>query len=796
MGLSEAILVVVSVLEGRRFPKRPRHKIIVETKFDGETLVTDPIDHVESPEFTTELAWELSKKSLHQHRLQRTPIKIQCYALDTLTSQKEPVGYVILDLRTAQQKPARAQWHSLLSTKYTRLKPELKLMLSLEDDTQPSQSPTGKQQQTQQADEGRRSGPSSRFQTIQFTLNEEQGYYEIGPQQDGNQIFVLSVTIGLASNLAKLIPSKFTLTDPNLGGGFYFYYSLLTNDVTNEVFHDLLQPNFPAERASVRICSNVDHLREFFTQHSGLEIHLCSGDQILGKAVVSFQGLLSERETLATPAVIEGMFPLLAPGSGHQHLGPPQDTEPGVGVSVSLRCEQPDIARNVPTGSSPAGGRDMRGQSSPKQVSVPVSPPRGRPRKDSKEANANAPMGYPSETPPRPLSSTPHGAQEHHDPTSAVNARTQKQQYSPPKKSKTTAAAPPPQVTEPGPSTIPPLRTRLPLEPSAHHFCFSIDLRSISNLEVSSPVNCYLRYTYPFFGSSAPVMTSPPVQVQRNTEVLLPKSFCAFDFAASPHSLQDTLTRVPLVIEVWHKDSMAGNVLIGVSTALLASVLSANKVEVLTQGQVTGYRQIYNERIFILTTEKPPRKIGELHMVLGLEDLGPVNLHQVMGANEYSLSSSLESSQASSAIPLAEPQRVPPAQPKPPPVTDPRDTAEYKAALELELWKEQQEEMFQAQMQHRENSQMKALADEWKKRDKERELMVKKKLEEYSRLEGKLKQSIAELEKRERQLTINETQVTHMREQLEREHDRKMTEIREAARRMKDECSHQVEMER
>lgn len=48
----------------------------------------------------------------------------------------------------------RAQWHSLLSTKYTRLKPELKLMLSLEDDTQPSQSPAGKQQQTQQADEG------------------------------------------------------------------------------------------------------------------------------------------------------------------------------------------------------------------------------------------------------------------------------------------------------------------------------------------------------------------------------------------------------------------------------------------------------------------------------------------------------------------------------------------------------------------------------------------------------------------------------------------------------------------
>ena len=78
--------------------------------------------------------------------------------------------------------------------------------------------------------------------------------------------------------------------------------------------------------------------------------------------MVSFQGLLSEQEKLATPAVIEGMFPLVAPGSSHQLLGPPQDTEPGVGVSVSLRCDQPNITGNIPSGSSPAGSRDMLGQ--------------------------------------------------------------------------------------------------------------------------------------------------------------------------------------------------------------------------------------------------------------------------------------------------------------------------------------------------------------------------------------------------------------------------------------------------
>ena len=41
--------------------------------------------------------------------------------------------------------------------------------------------------------------------------------------------------------------------------------------------------------------------------------------------------------------------------------------------------------------------------------------------------------------------------------------------------------------------------------------------------------------------------------------------------------------RVPVIIEVWHKDSMAGNVLIGVSSASLATVLTADKVQVLAQ---------------------------------------------------------------------------------------------------------------------------------------------------------------------------------------------------------------------
>lgn len=38
------------------------------------------------------------------YRLQRTPIKLQCFALDPVSSAKENIGYIVLDLRAVQEK--------------------------------------------------------------------------------------------------------------------------------------------------------------------------------------------------------------------------------------------------------------------------------------------------------------------------------------------------------------------------------------------------------------------------------------------------------------------------------------------------------------------------------------------------------------------------------------------------------------------------------------------------------------------------------------------------------------------
>ena len=73
----------------------------MEAKFDNEQLTTDPVNHDETIEINQELAWELDKKSLRQHRLQRSVIKVNCFAVGE--SFKENIGYIILDIQSASE---------------------------------------------------------------------------------------------------------------------------------------------------------------------------------------------------------------------------------------------------------------------------------------------------------------------------------------------------------------------------------------------------------------------------------------------------------------------------------------------------------------------------------------------------------------------------------------------------------------------------------------------------------------------------------------------------------------------
>ncbi|XP_073658553.1 centrosomal protein of 120 kDa isoform X2 [Tursiops truncatus] len=706
---SDQLLIVVSILEGRHFPKRPKHMLVVEAKFDGEQLATDPVDHTGQPEFATELAWEIDRKALHQHRLQRTPIKLHCFALDPLSSARETIGYIVLDLRTAQETKQAPKWYQLLSNKYTKFKSEIQISIALETDTKaPVDSFKAKGAPPR---DGRVPAGLSGLDAkdIVAVLNEEGGYHQIGPAEYCTDFFMMSVTIAFATQLEQLIPCTMKL--PERRPEFFFYYSLLGNDVTNEPFNDLINPDFEPERASVRIRSSIEILRVYLALQSKLQIHLCCGDQSLGSTEIPLTGLLKKGSTEINhrPVTVEGAFILDPPNRAKQKLAPvPVDLAPTVGVSVALQREGLDAQSLIElktqnehephhskkTVFTPTKEKTHTGVKSPRMSPVPPhsqSPPT---RDNATESEVES-LQYDKDTKPNPKAvSSSEPALLAQPVTTSIASGTASGQ-------------------------------KIAVPATSHHFCFSIDLRSIRDLEVGFPVNCILRYSYPFFGSAAPIMTNPPIEVRKNMEVFLPQSYCAFDFATMPHQLQDTFLRS-------------------------------------------------NNRIV------------DLSYTVTLEDYGLVKMREIFVS---------DSSQGVSAV-QQKPSSVPPA-PCPSEIqTEPRETLEYKAALELEMWKEMQEDIFENQLKQKELAHMQALAEEWKKRDRERESLVKKKVAEYTVLEGKLQKTLVDLEKREQQLALAESELQRERRELKSERERNLQELQDSIRRAKEDCVHQVELER
>uniref|UniRef100_A0A3Q3EQM5 Centrosomal protein 120 n=1 Tax=Labrus bergylta TaxID=56723 RepID=A0A3Q3EQM5_9LABR len=714
---TDQLLIVVSILEGRHFPKNPRLSLMVQASFDGEQLATDPVEHREQPQFSTELAWELDRRTLHQHRLQRTPIKLQCFAIDSVSRRRESVGYIVLDLRSVQEVKQEPRWYPLLSSKYTKQRPALLLSMLLEKDTKPSEpSPDRFKAKKAPPRQGSPAVTDLLPEQLEATLIPDQGYHQVGPADLCSDMFVLSVTVAFATKLEQLIPSTMKLSAE--GSEFFFYYSLLSNDITSEPFHNLLSPDFEPERASVRIRSSKQILQAFLSQQPGLEIHLCCGNHSLGSTDVSLSALSNVSVDLETKAAtVEGAFILVPPKRIKQTLPAlPADLQPTVGVAVTLRREEVKPQVHTP------GKRKPPASSSP----APPLPPASSHTESEAESLLEE------------LRHREDLAGEAGNVTPAAEGAASSVSVSAPKVS---------------------------IPSSAHHFCFSWTSAASGTS---------------FFGSAAPIMTNPPVELQRNTEVSLPQSYCAFDFAALPQQLQDTFLRVPLVVEVWHRDSTCRDQLIGRASVQLSHLLRSEKSPVMASTGEEGWRQTHQDRIPVVTSH-PAEKVAELSYVATLEDLGLVRAREVIVSDSSQVRQ--ECNKPANLAPLD-------------PTVAPRDTLEYRTALELELWKEEQEDLFDDQLRKKELSHMQALAEEWRRRDREREALVKKKEVEYNVLEEQLQKTLSDLERREKQMAEAELETQRLQRELRAEHDLTQRELQESSRRLQQDFDHRAALER
>ena len=433
-----ASLITLSVLEATRLPPRADATFAISVKFGRDALVTGSFPHDESVTVNEDLAFEISKADLNHHKMLRTPIKLTCIATDKETGAQTPVGYVIVDLRSARSGPESARIYPVLNSDY-KTKPELKVALAI---LPASQLPHRTAEPLPALD------PETQIGDIPVLLLPT-GHYLVGA---GDDKYIFTVTLGPIERLVDLI-----VPGTKLGESFCFQMTLFGETVSTEPFVDL-STSPPTERASVRIQSTPRLLGEFYKRASPMKIFLVSGEHQIAVATVPLVDLAG---IAGTPSkTVDGSFPM---------LGSAPNSNSMLRVSVGIRLDE----------SQPG----------------------------------------------------PRHRQQTHLPAAS-----------------TTGSYFPAQLQQ--------AAEALGGESEVHHFQCSVDLKAIKITQMPvQTARIYLRYSYPFFGSSAPIITAP-LEVQKNQERTLAQGYCSFDFAASPTDVRSQFYSSPIRAELYQVDKV------------------------------------------------------------------------------------------------------------------------------------------------------------------------------------------------------------------------------------------------
>ncbi|CAF3438148.1 unnamed protein product [Rotaria socialis] len=725
----DRILLVVSILEGRNFPSQPSSQLTVDAKFDGEILTTDPVDFTSTPDINQELAWELDKKTFQQHKLQRSVIKCNAYAT-ALSGQRESLGYFMIDIRplnTAQ----KIRWHHLLQTKYPKLKSEFSICAYIEDDQSTrSASATSKTSKTPSTTGISSASSASRSKHLQPVLLEDKGYYQLGADVSSAEIFGLSITIRSAKNLIHLLPSSTAL---NTQHGYCFYYSLFGNKVTTEQFHDLIQPQFYPERASVRIRSSIQLLRSYFETMRPIEFSLRSGNDIIGQTHIPLHKIVKPLQQKSGmersfDELTEEFHLRLAPSSGNEKIKPSEDENSQATVKVEIK-----LSREIP---------------------ISEQKPNNDKQQRLKSNSANQNLTSNTSVVDNELSISQHVQQ-----ISINNHATTDDHVSSPIFHGTSD------------------------QHLSHHYCLSIDLKSLRNLRLSHSTYLYCRYVYPFLGTSTPILTHPPLHMPYTSstppnEHLLPHGLCIFNFAVDTEQLTSHFHREPLTVEVYCRDqdrSERKDELFGLVRLQLDSVLKVEKQRCSSNvNGILGWRQTWTQTLPVIGANT--EKSGELLVTVILEDLGTLHLNSST---------------------TSRPPSVPPHNLHLDAVFQrPHDDAHLQAAYELQLWKESKELEFEKHLREVEAKKLYELMEAFKEKDRERESLLQKKMKEYGELEKQMKKALTDIEKREKHLNVKEQEIQRMQVDLKRDYDNKYIEIREASKRLQEQSEHHITLEK
>ncbi|KAJ3244477.1 hypothetical protein HDU78_010948 [Chytriomyces hyalinus] len=406
---------------------------------------------------------------------------------------------------------------------------------------------------------------------------------------------------------------------------------------------------------------------------------------------------------------------------------------------------------------------------------------------------------------------------------------------------------------------IQPLHAPVPKPAPWHQYRFSIDLRSIRGINPAhGPI--FLKYSYTPFGTTSPITTYPPVKptnpiatisTHKPASLDLPNSFCAFEFVMGAERLLTYLEAVPLAIEVWNTDAYEKNVQIGLATVDLSAVCLKERKVMYEPVQVS--LQSLDLVVGVVANKSDGGeggnevgggsgrivKIADLRVVIALEDFGAVddldlldetvapvaNATLSMADNAHSkhelwfddpraaergpsptfvkfshgagiktipkTTSKLAASQQ-----IRQRETTPPPQPASPTPSSIHETQEYRAALEVALWKRQEMASFKTHLSQLQTSLVEKLTAEFSKRDSKRVDAVAARVRDLERVETATRDLLLKLEDRDSVLKKGEEDLARRKEEVERYFRRKDDETKDTARRLGDEFKARVEMER
>lgn len=284
-------MVVVVILEGRNFDlnsqiKSPTeetaclsstHSILFEARFLDDVLESDPIPFKSPcPSVFAELAWEVSRKSLHDFRIERKPIKLQAFALGC-SGCKHLIGYSVFDIRSAQESPQpKYEWKPLLNPQYKGIstdRPEVLCALRLlrsEDDPLMKHVSGGV---VTSNGNGLSSSRGDLRLDSDLRMKEVEGMIRLweckkNREDDCSQLYELSFIVASARHLDKLRPRRIPDVED-----YFFSYSVLGTAIQTKTFQDLISCEFPIEKISFKLAvPSIEVIESYLSMNPSMEI--------------------------------------------------------------------------------------------------------------------------------------------------------------------------------------------------------------------------------------------------------------------------------------------------------------------------------------------------------------------------------------------------------------------------------------------------------------------------------------------------------------------------------------------